>query len=204
MSISVGDILHITQVIRVEGVSTVIGMDYKLEDSGTALNDLDLVNSLINDNWNPDFIEGVWEAANTTLVLATCLKVRKIKPLIEDDFVYIQNTPGNIIADHMPAHAAVMITKTARLTTPGNSGRNFFPAPPTTHFSGGYITIAGRVLWEPVASYLNDVISEGAFGTQWAPQHVQKTGSLNGDIMRTWVNPNIRTIRSRQAVECPV
>ena len=204
MTIAVGDVVHINQVIRVNGVNTVIGVDYELEDSGTTTSDLDRLNSLILDNWNPTFIEGVWKAANDFDVVAVCLKVRKILPVKEDDFVYIQNTAGVILGDHMPAHAAVMITKTALLTGPGSSGRNFFPAPPTGHFEGGHLNAAGRLLWDPVASYLNDVISLGAFGTRWAPQHIQPSQGLHGDVHRTWVNPNIRTIRSRQAVDCPV
>ena len=204
MTISVGDVVHINQVIRMDGVNTVIGMDYELEDAGTTTNDLELMNALILDNWNPTFIEGVWKSANDFDVVAVCLKVRKILPMKEDDFVYVQGTAGVLIGDHMPSHAAVMITKTAKLTSPGSSGRNFFPAPPTPHFDGGHLNAAGALLWNPVASYLNDVISLGAAGTRWAPQHVQKVGGLHSDIFRTWVNPNIRTIRSRQAVDCPV
>jgi len=204
MTIAVGDVVHINQVIRVSSVNCVIGMDYQLEDAGTTITDTDRLNSLILDNWNPTFIEGVWKDANDIDVVAVCLKVRKILPLKEDDFVYIQNEQGALIGDHLPAHAAVMITKTARLTSPGSSGRNFFPGPPGQHFTGGHLNLVGAPLWNAVASYLNDVISLGAFGTRWAPQHVQKTGGLFSDILKTWVNPNIRLIRSRNAVDCPV
>ena len=204
MSISVGDVIHINQVIRVDGVNAVIGADYELEDAGTTTSDLDLMNALILDNWNPTFIEGAWKDANDSDVVAVCLKVRKILPVKEDDFVYIQNEIGALLGDHMPSHAAAMITKTALLTGPGSSGRTFFPAPPTGHFTGGHLNAGGALLWNAVASFLNDVISLGAAGTRWAPQHIQPSQGLHGDVFRTWVNPNIRTVRSRQAVNCPV
>ncbi len=203
MAIIVGDTVRIDQGFRVDGVNAAISAHYELENAGTATDDLDLLNSLILDNWNPTFISGVWNSANATGVLATCLKVGKVLPIEEPRFVYIQNVPGVIITDWLPSHAAAMITKTGKTGGPGSSGRNFLPAPPEVHFTNGRLNSAGAILWNSVASFFNDVLSLGAFGTQWAPQHVQ-AGGVHTDVFRAWVNPNIRTIRSRQAVDCAV
>lgn len=203
MTISVGDVVHIDQVIRVDGINAVVGADYELENAGTATTDIELLNSLINDNWDPTFIDGVWQAANSDSVEATCLKIQKILPTNEDDFIYVQNIFGGLLTDHLPAHAAAMVTKTGKTNGPGSSGRSFFPGPPEAHFTSGRLNGAGALLWDPVASFLNDILTLGAFGTSWAPQHVQ-AGGVHSDVFRTWVNPNIRTVRSRQAVACPV
>lgn len=204
MSISVGDVIHIAQVISIDGVKTVFGGDYKLQNAGSATTDLELLNSLMDDNWTPTLIDGVWQAANIDDLKATCAKVQKILPNVEDDFIYIQNVSGGIVTgDFYPAHAAVMVTKTGKNTGRGSTGRTFFPAPPELHFTGGQLNVLGQGLWDPVASFLNDVLNLGAFSTVWAPQHVQKAG-VSTDVFRTWVNPNIRTVRSRQAVDCPV
>ncbi len=203
MAIIVGDVVHINQVIRVDGVNCVIGADYELEDAGTTTGDLDLVNSLIVDNWNPTFISGVWRTANADGVEAICVKVQKIIPTQEDDFVFLQNVSGLRAVDWLPAHAAAMVTKTSKSFGAGSGGRTFFPAPPEQDFRGGRLTIPGLVFWDPVASFLNDVLTLGAFGTVWAPQHVRPPVA-HSDVFRTWINPNIRTVRSRQAIECPV
>lgn len=203
MSIIVGDVVHINQVFRVDGVNCVISANYELEDAGTATTDLELVTSLVTDNWTATLINGVWKAANSDQVEAICVKAAKIIPLEEDDFVFLQNIAGVRILDNLPAHAAVMITKTSKSFGLGSGGRTFFPAPPEQDFRGGRLTIAGLALWDPVASFLNDILTLGAFGTTWAPQHVRPPVS-HSDVFRTWVNPNIRTIRSRQAIECPV
>lgn len=203
MTLAVGDVVHIDQVFRVSGVNCVVGADYKLESEGTAINDTELFNALINDNWTPLFISIPWAAANVTVNEATCLKVQKILPTPEDDFIYVQNIFGSLAIDHMPSHAAAMITKTGKIGGPGSTGRSFFPAPPTAHFDQGRINVISKPLWDAVASFLNDILTAGADNTQWAPQHVQK-GGVSTDVFRTWVNPNIRTIRSRQAVACPV
>ena len=159
MAILVGDVVLINQVIVVDNVNCVISQHYEMEDSGTTLNDLDRMNSLILDNWNPTLIAGVWKLANDFDVVARCLKVMKVLPLKEDDFVYVQNEAGALIGDHLPAHAAAMVTKTAKLTTPGNSGRTFFPGPPSQHFTGGHLNAVGKPLWDNVASFFNDVLS---------------------------------------------
>jgi len=203
MPIIVGDTLHIDQVFRVDGMNATVGANYKLEDAGTALTDTDLVNSLINDNWTPTLIDGVWQAANVNKVEAVCVKIQKILPLPEDDFVILQNVLGGLLTDNLPSHAAAMIVKTSKSTGPGSSGRSFFPAPPEAHFDGGRLNAGGAVLWNAVASFLNDILTLGAFGTRWAPQHFQPPAGTS-DVFRTWVSPNIRTIKTRQAVECPV
>lgn len=203
MTIAVGDVVHIDQVFRVSGVNCVIGADYELENEGTATTDLELVSELINDNWTPSFITGVWQPANSDQLEATCLKVKKILPIIEDDFIFIQNISGGLPIDHYPAHAAAMITKTGKAGGPGSSGRSFLPAPPTAHFTQGRLNSISQTLWDNVASFFNDILILGAFGTQWAPQHVQ-AGGVHTDVFRTWVNPNLRTVLSRQAVDCPV
>ena len=203
MAINVNDVLHISQVFRVDGINCVVGANYKLEDAGTTTTDGELVLSLINDNWTPTLIDGVWQAANVNKVEAVCVKVNKILPSIESDFVILQNVLGGLLTDNLPAHAAAMIVKTAKDNGPGSSGRSFFPAPPEVHFPGGRLDAAGALLWNPVASFLNDVLTLGAFATRWAPQHI-KGASGNTDVFRTWVSPNIRTVRSRQAIECPV
>lgn len=203
MTIIVGDVVHINQVIRVDGVNCVIGADYELEDAGTTTSDLELMNSLVDDNWTATFINGVWKAANSNNVEAICVKAKKIIPVEEEDFIYLQNIIGTRALDNLPAHAAVMVTKTSKSFGLGSGGRTFFPAPPETDFPGGRLNVAGLVLWDPVASFLNDLLTLGAFGTQWAPQHVRPPVT-HSDVFRTWVNPNIRTVRSRQAIECPV
>lgn len=203
MTIGIGDVVHLSQVFRVDGVNCVVGADYELEDDGTATTDFELVSTLINDNWTPNFISGVWQLANCTGVEATCVKVQKILPNAEEDFIFVQNIAGGIVTDWLPAHAAMMITKSAKNVGPGSSGRSFFPAPPEAHFVSGRLNLAGKVLWDNVASYLNDVISDGAPVAVWAPQHVQQAG-VHTDVFRTWPNPNVRTVRSRQAVACPV
>lgn len=203
MAIIIGDVIHIDQVFRVDGINCVVGANYELEDAGTTTSDLELMTSLLDDNWTATLINGVWKPANSTLVEAVCVKVRKIIPVIEDDFVFLQNVPGTALTDHLPAHAAAMIVKTAKNNGPGSSGRSFFPAPLELHFPAGRLDAAGAILWNPIASFLNDILTLGAFGTRWAPQHVQGTSTHN-DVFRTWVSPNIRTIRSRQAIECPV
>lgn len=204
MSIVVGDVVHISQIIAVDGVITVFGADYELENAGTATTDLELLNSLMDDNWTATFISGIWQAANIDKLVARCAKVQKILPTIEDDFIYIQGFLGGIITgDHLPAHAAAMVSKTGKNTGRGAMGRTFFPAPPELHFTKGQLNVGGQALWDPVASFLNDVLQLGSFSTRWAPQHVQK-GGVHTDVFRTWVNPNIRTVRSRQAVNCPV
>jgi len=203
MAIVVDDVVQIQQIIRASGVNTVIGQAYQLEDAGTATTDTELLTSLIVDNWNPTFISGFWQAANDADVVAVCLKVQKILPTREDDFIFVQNIAGALVGDHLPVHAAAMVTKTDKTGGPGSSGRNFFPAPPAAHFTGGHLNAAGAALWNPLAAFLNDVLTLGAFATRWAPTHVRGSGAFS-DIFRTWVNPNIRTIRTRQAVDCPV
>lgn len=203
MPIINGDVVRIMQVFRTDGVNAVVSAAYELEDKGTAITDLNVMTSLITDNWTPTFIDGVWQAANTTTVEAVCVKVRKILPIPEDDFVFIQNVLGGIVGDHLPSHAAAMVVKTSKSNGPGSSGRSFFPAPPEAHFPGGRLDTAGAVLWDAVASFLNDILNLGAFGTVWAPQHVRASGA-HSDVFRTWVSPNIRTIKTRQAIECPV
>lgn len=203
MTIAVGDVVHINQVFAVSGVNCVVGADYELENAGTTTNDLELVQALINDNWNPTFISGVWAGANSDQVVATCLKIKKTIPVIEDDFIFVQGIAGTLPIDHYPAHSAAMITKTGKIGGPGSSGRSFFPAPPTAHFTQGRLNSISAPLWNLVASFLNDVVSLGAAGTQWAPQHVQ-AGDAHTDVFRTWINPNLRTVLSRQAVDCPV
>lgn len=203
MTINVGDVVHLSQVIRVDGVNAVVGADYELEDAGTAATDFDLVVDLINGNWSPNFIGDSWRAANASGVMATCVKIQKILPGPEEDFIFVQDEPGAILTDWLPAHAAVMISKSAKNIGRGSTGRSFFPAPPEAHFTSGRLNVAGNTLWLPVASYLNDVVSAGPLNSVWAPQHVQQAG-VHTDVFRTWINPNIRTIRSRQAVACPV
>lgn len=203
MAIIVGDVIHIDQVFRVDGINCVVGANYELEDAGSTTSDLDLMNSLLDDNWTATFINGVWKLANTTGVEAVCVKVRKIIPTIEEDFVFLQNIAGVIITDNLPSHAAAMVVKTGKNNGVGATGRSFFPAPPEVHFPAGRLDAAGAILWTAIASFLNDVLTLGAFSTRWAPQHVQGASTHN-DVFRTWVSPNIRTIRSRQAVECPV
>lgn len=203
MTIIVGDVVHINQVFRVDGVNCVIGANYELENAGTTTSDLDLMNSLVIDNWTATFISGVWKSANSNKVEAICVKAAKIIPTEEDDFVFIQNIPGLIITDNLPAHAAAMVTKTSKSFGLGSGGRTFLPAPPEIHFPGGRLSIAGALLWDPVASFFNDILTLGAFLTQWAPQHVRPPVA-HTDVFKTWINPNIRTIRSRQAIECPV
>jgi len=203
MPIINNDVIRIDQVFRVDGINCTVGAAYKLEDSGTTTTDLEIMNSLILDNWNPTLILGVWQDANVDKVEAVCVKVRKILPLPEDDFVYLQNVVGALLTDNLPSHAAAMVVKTSRSNGLGSSGRSFFPAPPEAHFPGGRLDAAGAVLWNAVASFFNDILLLGAFGTRWAPQHVRGGGSST-DVFRTWVSPNIRTIRTRQAVECPV
>lgn len=203
MAIIVGDVIRIDQVFRVDGVNCVVAAHYELEDAGTTTSDLDLINSLIDDNWTPTFIDGVWKAANSNKVVAVCVKVRKVIPLQEDDFIFIQNVTAALVTDNLPAHAAAMVTKTSKSVGLGSTGRSFFPAPPEIHFPKGRLSLAGAVLWDPVASFLNDILTLGAFSTQWAPQHVRPPVA-HSDVFKTWVNPNIRTIRNRQAIECPV
>lgn len=203
MPIIVGDVVHIDQIFRVDGVNCVVGANYELEDAGTTSNDLELITSLIVDNWTPSFISGAWQLANSDNVEATCLKARKIIPLLEEDFVFLQNITGGLPVDNLPAHAAARITKTGKSFGPGSSGRSFFPAPPEVHFPGGRLDAAGAILWDAVASFLNDILVLGAFATRWAPQHVRNVVD-HTDVFRTWVNPNITTVRSRQAVQCPV
>lgn len=203
MAIVVGNVVRIDQVFRVDGVNCVVAAHYELEDAGTAANDLDLMNSLVLDNWTDTFISGDWKAANSQNVEAVCVKARKIIGNVEDDFVFLQNISGFLVTDNLPAHAAAMVTKTAKSTAPGSSGRSNFPAPPEIHFPGGRLDGAGKLLWDAVASFLNDILNVGPFSTVWSPQHVNPPLTHN-DVFRTWINPNIRTIRSRQAVECPV
>lgn len=203
MTIGIGDVVHIDQIFRVDGVNCVVGADYELEDAGTATTDIELLNALMNDNWTPTFIDGVWQAANSTGVMATCARVQKILPNQETDFIYVQNIAGGVITDWLPSQFAAMITKTGKTSGPGSSGRSNFPSPPEAHFTSGRLNAAGNALWGPVASFLNDILTLGADNTQWAPQHVQKAG-VHSDVFRTWTNPNIRTIRSRQAIACPV
>ncbi len=203
MPIIVGDVLHLDQIFRVDGVNCVVGADYELENAGTATTDTELVTELIVDNWTATFINGVWRAANSLKVVADCVKVRKIIPTPEDDFIFLQDIQGAIASGSLPAHAAAMISKTSKSNGPGSTGRSFFPAPPLVLFPGGRLNLAGGVLWDPVASFLNDILTLGAFGTQWAPQHVRPPVA-HTDVFKTWINPNIRTIRNRQAVQCPV
>lgn len=203
MAIIVGDVVHIDQVFRVDGINAVIGANYELEDAGTTTSDLELMTSLVVDNWTATFISGVWQAANSDNVEAICVKAFKLLPDQEDDFVFLQNVPGILAVDNLPAHAAAMVTKTSKSFGPGSSGRSFFPAPPEVHFPGGRLDAAGAVLWDAVASFLNDILNLGAFATVWAPQHVRPPAA-HSDVFKTWINPNIRTIRNRQAVECPV
>lgn len=203
MAIVVGNVVRIDQVFRVDGVNCVVAAHYELEDAGTATTDLELMNSLVLDNWTDTFISGDWKAANSDKVEAVCVKARKVIGNIEDDFVFLQNIKGFIVTDNLPAHAAAMVTKSAKATGPGSTGRSFFPAPPEVHFPSGRLDAAGALLWDAVASFLNDILNLGAFSTVWSPQHVQPV-MIHNDVFRTWINPNIRTIRSRQAVECPV
>lgn len=203
MPIIVGDVLHLDQIFRVDGVNCVVGANYELENAGTATTDTELVTSLITDNWTATFINGVWKAANAVTVLADCVKVRKIIPTEEDDFIFLQNIAGSVVTGNLPAHSAAMISKTSKSNGPGSTGRSFFPGPPQVHFPGGRLDLPGAVLWDAVASFLNDILTLGAFGTQWAPQHVRPPVA-HSDVFKTWVNPNIRTIRNRQAVQCPV
>lgn len=203
MPIIVGDVIRLQQIIRADGVNMVVGAAYQLSDAGSTSNDQELMNSLVTDNWSAVFMDIIWDAANDVDVVATCIKAQKILPTREDDFIFIQNIAGLLGPDHLPVHASVMITKTSKSTGPGSSGRSFFPAPPEQHFTGGHLNEAGALLWNPVANFLNDDLTAGAFGTTWKPQHV-RNGSSSSDVFRTWVNPNIRTIRSRQAVDCPV
>jgi len=203
MPIIVGDVIHIDQVFRVDGVNCTVGANYELEDKGTAVTDLNVMTDLIDDNWTPTLIDGVWQAANVNKVEGVCVKVRKILPLPEDDFVFLQNVLGGIVGDNLPSHAAAMVVKTSKSNGPGSSGRSFFPAPPEAHFPGGRLDAAGATLWNAVASFFNDILTLGTFGTTFAPQHVRSGGS-HTDVFRTWVSPNIRTIRTRQAIECPV
>lgn len=203
MSIAVGDVIHLDQVISVSGVNAVCGFNYELIDAGSATTDTELLSGLIVDNWNPTFISGVWKTANDTKLVATCVKVQKILPLKEGDFLFIQNIGGFIVGDHYPAHSAVMIVKTGRTSGPGSSGRNFFPGPDEQHFEGGRINALGIAAWNPVAFFLNDTLALGAKNTVWTPQHVKGDDS-HSDILETWVSPNMRTVRNRQAVDCPV
>lgn len=203
MSIQVGDVVHLDQIFRVDGVNCVVGADYELEDAGSASTDIELTNALIIDNWNPTFIDGVWQAANADSVEATCVRVQKILPNPESDLIYVQNIFGAVITDHLPSQFAAMVTKTGKTNGPGSSGRSFFPSPPEAHFTSGRLNAAGLAVWGPLASFLNDVLNLGADTTVWAPQHVQSAG-VHSDVFRTWTNPNIRSIRSRQAVACPV
>jgi len=203
MPIIVGDTMHIDQVIRVDGVNCTFGANYLLEDKGTAITDTNVMTDLIDDNWTPTLIDGVWQAANVNKLEAVCVKVRKILPLPEDDFVFLQNVLGGIVGDNLPSHAAAMIVKTSKSNGPGSSGRSFLPAPPEAHFPGGRLDAAGAVLWDAVASFFNDILTLGTFGTTFSPQHVRSGGSKS-DVFRAWVSPNIRTIRTRQAIECPV
>lgn len=203
MPIIVGDVVHIDQVFRVDGVNAVVGANYELEDAGTTSTDAELMTQLIVENWTATFINGAWRAANSSNVSAVCVKVRKIIPVKEEDFIFLQNIPGLLADDNLPAHAAAMVTKTSKSLGVGNSGRSFFPAPPETHFPSGRLDAAGGLLWDAVASFLNDLLNLGAFSTVWAPQHVFGVVS-HSDVFKTWINPNIRNIRSRQAIECPV
>jgi len=203
MPIIVGDVVHLDQIFRVDGVNCVVGANYELEDAGTATTDTELLTSLITDNWTATFIDGVWKAANTNTVLADCVKVRKIIPTVEFDFIFLQAIAGTVLTGSLPSHAAAMVTKTSKSNGPGSTGRSFFPAPPELHYPGGRLSLAGQVLWDPVASFLNDILTLGAFSTQWAPQHVRPPVA-HTDVFKTWVNPNIRTIRNRQAIQCPV
>jgi len=203
MTINVGDVVKVSQGFRVDGVNCVITAHYELEDAGTAVGDVQLLNSLIIDNWVATLINGLWVPANSDGVLATCLKAGKVLPVVEQPLVYVQNAVGAILTDWLPAHAAVMITRTARASGPGSSGRLFFPAPPEAHFTSGRLNAAGVGAWTPIGSFFNDILSLGAFSTVWAPQHVQ-AGGLHNDVFRTWVNPNVRTVRSRQAIDCAV
>lgn len=203
MSIVVGDVVRIDQVFRVDGINCVIAAHYELEDAGTTANDLDLMISLITDNWTNSLIDDAWKFANSNNVVAVCVKAAKVLPDQEDDFIFLQGIPGVVADDNLPAHAAAMVTKTSKSLGPGSTGRSFFPAPPETHFPGGRLDVAGGVLWDAVASFLNDILLLGAFATRWAPQHVRASGA-HTDVFKTWINPNIRTIRNRQAVECPV
>lgn len=203
MAIIVGDVVRIDQIFRVDGVNCVVGAHYELEDAGTATSDTELLTELVVTNWTDQFITLVWAPANVAAVTAVCVKARKIIPLKEEDFIFLQGVSGSAAGDNLPAHAAAMVTKTAKQLGPNSSGRSFFPAPPESHFVGGRLGSVGQGLWDPVASYLNDILTLGAFGTTWAPQHVNLPVTHN-DVFQTWINPNIRTIRSRQAVECPV
>jgi len=203
MAIIVGDVVRIDQVFRVDGINAVVGANYELEDAGTTTGDLDLMNSLIDDNWTATFINGAWKLANSDNVEAMCVKVRKIIPTQEDDFIFLQNITGVLVVDNLPAHSAAMVTKTSKSFGPGSGGRSFFPAPPEIHFPNGRLNLAGAVLWDAVASFLNDILTLGAFATRWAPQHVNPPVG-HTDVFKTWINPNIRTIRSRQAIQCPV
>lgn len=203
MPIIVGDTIHISQVFRVDGINAVVGANYELEDAGTTTTDSEIILSLINDNWTPTFIDGIWQAANLNTVEAVCVKVNKILPAVEPDFVILQNVLGGIlVGDHLPSQFAAMVVKTSKSNGPGSTGRSFFPAPPEVHFPEGRLDAAGAILWNAVASFLNDVLTLGAFSTRWAPVHVQ--GATQTDVFRTWVSPNIRTVKSRQAIECPV
>ncbi len=203
MAIIVGDVIHIDQIIRVDGVNCVFGANYQLEDAGTTINDLDLMTSLLTDNWTPTLMDGAWQLANSDQITATCVRAQKILPLPEGDFIFVQNISGLVIGDNLPAHAAAMVVKTSKSNGPGSSGRSFLPGPPEVHFPGGRLDVAGAVLWDAVASFFNDILTLGAFGTRWAPQHVRGDNTFT-DVFRTWVSPNIRTIKSRQAVECPI
>lgn len=203
MTIIVGDVVRLDQVFRVDGVSCVVGANYELEDAGTTGSDVELMSALIDDNWTATFINGVWKAANSNNVEAMCVKVRKIIPLEEDDFIFLQNIIGTVLTDNLPAHAAAMVTKTSKSFGLGSGGRSFFPAPPEAHFPNGRLNAAGGVLWDAVASFLNDILTLGPDLTRWAPQHVRPPVA-HTDVFKTWINPNIRTVRSRQAIQCPV
>lgn len=203
MTIAVGDVLRISQGFRVDGSNCVVSAHYQLFDAGTATTDTELVTELISANWVLTFISGSWRLANADGVVATCLKVKKILPVEEDDFVFIQNVAGALVTDWLPAHSAAMVTKTSKSSTRGNSGRSFFPAPPEIHFPEGRLDVPGFGLWGAVASFLNDQLTLGAFATSWTPVHIQAGGVIS-DVFRAWINPNIRTVRSRQAVDCAV
>lgn len=203
MPIIQGDIVRVNQVIRVDGVSCVTSQDYLLFNEGTASNDVELMTSLLTDNWTTNLINILWANANSTGITAVCVQGKKILPDVEDPFIVLQNVPGNVVGDWLPSQAALMLTKTSKSGGPGSSGRNFWPGPPESHITNGALNTSGVAAWNALASYFNDQVSDGAFAAVWQPVLVRKD-LTTPDIFKVWANANIRTIRNRQAVLCPV
>lgn len=202
MAIVVGDILALSIVELVDGVSAVTVHHVRVDDLGATTNDDQLVDDLINDNIVSNYLAGRWANANAVGVQARCALVQKVAPAREVRFLRTFAVQGVLLVDHSPSNSAVMIKTRSFNTGRGGSGRNFFAAPAETLTLKGRLTVQGMTLWGLVAAYWSDTIDAGT--ASFTPV-VFHPSTLGHDVAtRSFADPIIRKHRNRNTTICPV